>query len=131
MVEKSNKARKEEIVTREFTINLHKRLHGWYFIFLHFCICRIFIVDGWFLWNLILCYVCAILFFYLIEWLFRGFCEVKGWFAQINNFLLKWTWESCVSVIHFNPEFHYFPGEVPLFLQEKIRSQYLAPYFCF
>jgi hypothetical protein len=24
--------RKEEVVTREYTINLHKRLHGWYFI---------------------------------------------------------------------------------------------------
>ena len=23
-------ARKEEVVTREYTINLHKRLHGWY-----------------------------------------------------------------------------------------------------
>ncbi|KAJ4810969.1 60S ribosomal protein L31 [Rhynchospora pubera] len=29
MVEKGNKgARKEEVVTREYTINLHKRLHG-------------------------------------------------------------------------------------------------------
>lgn len=28
MVEKT-KGRKEEVVTREFTINLHKRLHGW------------------------------------------------------------------------------------------------------
>jgi hypothetical protein len=25
-------SRKEEVVTREYTINLHKRLHGWYFI---------------------------------------------------------------------------------------------------
>ena len=23
-------ARKDEVVTREYTINLHKRLHGWY-----------------------------------------------------------------------------------------------------
>lgn len=29
MVEKST-GRKEEVVTREYTINLHKRLHGWY-----------------------------------------------------------------------------------------------------
>ncbi|KAJ4828001.1 60S ribosomal protein L31 [Turnera subulata] len=28
MVEKSGKSRKEEVVTREHTINLHKRLHG-------------------------------------------------------------------------------------------------------
>ncbi|KAJ7949137.1 60S ribosomal protein L31 [Quillaja saponaria] len=28
MVERSAKGRKEEIVTREYTINLHKRLHG-------------------------------------------------------------------------------------------------------
>nr|GLL34540.1 60S ribosomal protein L31 [Ipomoea trifida] len=28
MVEKTSKARKEEVVTREYTINLHKRLHG-------------------------------------------------------------------------------------------------------
>ncbi|KAL2491539.1 60S ribosomal protein L31-1 [Abeliophyllum distichum] len=28
MVEKGSKTRKEEVVTREFTINLHKRLHG-------------------------------------------------------------------------------------------------------
>ncbi|CAA0808892.1 60S ribosomal protein L31-1 [Striga hermonthica] len=27
-MEKGNKARKEEVVTREYTINLHKRLHG-------------------------------------------------------------------------------------------------------
>ena len=32
MVEKT-KGRKEEVVTREYTINLHKRLHGWYYIF--------------------------------------------------------------------------------------------------
>ncbi|RZR70839.1 hypothetical protein BHM03_00001851, partial [Ensete ventricosum] len=31
MVEKGNKGRKEEVVTREYTINLHKRLHGWCF----------------------------------------------------------------------------------------------------
>jgi large subunit ribosomal protein L31e len=31
MVEKKGgAARKEEVVTREYTINLHKRLHGWY-----------------------------------------------------------------------------------------------------
>ncbi|CAN6699347.1 unnamed protein product [Malus baccata var. baccata] len=30
MVEKT-KGRKEEVVTREYTINLHKRLHGWKF----------------------------------------------------------------------------------------------------
>lgn len=29
MVEKA-KGRKVEVVTREYTINLHKRLHGWY-----------------------------------------------------------------------------------------------------
>lgn len=29
MVEKASKGRKEEVVTREYTINLHKRLHGW------------------------------------------------------------------------------------------------------
>ncbi|BBH08311.1 Ribosomal protein L31e family protein [Prunus dulcis] len=29
MVEKT-KGRKEEVVTREYTINLHKRLHGWW-----------------------------------------------------------------------------------------------------
>ncbi|KAH0465796.1 hypothetical protein IEQ34_005899 [Dendrobium chrysotoxum] len=29
MVEKGSKGRKEEVVTREYTINLHKRLHGW------------------------------------------------------------------------------------------------------
>jgi hypothetical protein len=23
-------ARKDEVVTREYTINLHRRLHGWY-----------------------------------------------------------------------------------------------------
>jgi hypothetical protein len=23
--------RKDEVVTREYTINLHKRLHGWYY----------------------------------------------------------------------------------------------------
>ncbi|KAK4411040.1 60S ribosomal protein L31 [Sesamum angolense] len=28
MVEKGSKVRKEEVVTREYTINLHKRLHG-------------------------------------------------------------------------------------------------------
>ncbi|KAH8498847.1 hypothetical protein POPTR_009G064100v4 [Populus trichocarpa] len=28
MPEKSGKGRKEEVVTREYTINLHKRLHG-------------------------------------------------------------------------------------------------------
>ncbi|RZC83105.1 hypothetical protein C5167_045892 [Papaver somniferum] len=28
MVEKTNKGRKEEVVTREYTVNLHKRLHG-------------------------------------------------------------------------------------------------------
>ncbi|KAK8955166.1 60S ribosomal protein L31 [Platanthera guangdongensis] len=28
MVEKGGKGRKEEVVTREYTINLHKRLHG-------------------------------------------------------------------------------------------------------
>ncbi|XP_077210483.1 large ribosomal subunit protein eL31-like [Tasmannia lanceolata] len=28
MVEKSNKGRTEEVVTREYTINLHRRLHG-------------------------------------------------------------------------------------------------------
>ncbi|XP_075510962.1 large ribosomal subunit protein eL31-like [Primulina tabacum] len=28
MVEKGGKARKEEVVEREYTINLHKRLHG-------------------------------------------------------------------------------------------------------
>ncbi|KAK3223977.1 hypothetical protein Dsin_011002 [Dipteronia sinensis] len=28
MVEKGSKGRKEEVVTREYTINLHKRLHG-------------------------------------------------------------------------------------------------------
>jgi large subunit ribosomal protein L31e len=34
MVEKGSKAaRKEEVVTREYTINLHKRLHGWYSLF--------------------------------------------------------------------------------------------------
>ena len=31
-----NKGRKEEVVTREYTINLHKRLHGWYFLLLHY-----------------------------------------------------------------------------------------------
>jgi hypothetical protein len=31
MVEKKGgAARKEEVVTREYTINLHKRLHSWY-----------------------------------------------------------------------------------------------------
>ncbi|MQM21211.1 hypothetical protein Taro_054246 [Colocasia esculenta] len=30
MVEKGGKGRKEEVVTREYTVNLHKRLHGWY-----------------------------------------------------------------------------------------------------
>jgi large subunit ribosomal protein L31e len=30
MVEKTSRGRKEEVVTREYTINLHKRLHGWY-----------------------------------------------------------------------------------------------------
>ncbi|RWW24017.1 hypothetical protein GW17_00011714 [Ensete ventricosum] len=30
MVVKASKGRKEEVVTREYTINLHKRLHGWY-----------------------------------------------------------------------------------------------------
>jgi hypothetical protein len=30
MPEKSGKGRKEEVITREYTINLHKRLHGWY-----------------------------------------------------------------------------------------------------
>ncbi|KAH7570673.1 hypothetical protein JRO89_XS05G0153800 [Xanthoceras sorbifolium] len=30
MVEKGSKGRKEEVVTREYTINLHKRLHGCY-----------------------------------------------------------------------------------------------------
>ncbi|RYR74341.1 hypothetical protein Ahy_A02g009017 [Arachis hypogaea] len=29
MVEKA-KGRKEEVVTREYTINLHKRLHSWF-----------------------------------------------------------------------------------------------------
>jgi large subunit ribosomal protein L31e len=29
MVEKGAAGRKEEVVTREYTINLHKRLHGW------------------------------------------------------------------------------------------------------
>jgi large subunit ribosomal protein L31e len=29
MVDKASKGRKEEVVTREYTINLHKRLHGW------------------------------------------------------------------------------------------------------
>jgi large subunit ribosomal protein L31e len=29
MVEKTSAGRKEEVVTREYTINLHKRLHGW------------------------------------------------------------------------------------------------------
>jgi small-conductance mechanosensitive channel len=33
MVEKT-KGRKEEVVTREYTINLHKRLHGWYYFLL-------------------------------------------------------------------------------------------------
>ncbi|KAG6500568.1 hypothetical protein ZIOFF_040416 [Zingiber officinale] len=28
MVDKGSKGRKEEVVTREYTINLHKRLHG-------------------------------------------------------------------------------------------------------
>ena len=28
MVDKASKERKEEVVTREYTINLHKRLHG-------------------------------------------------------------------------------------------------------
>ncbi|KAI9116404.1 hypothetical protein K1719_012571 [Acacia pycnantha] len=28
MVEKAAKGRKEEVVTREYTVNLHKRLHG-------------------------------------------------------------------------------------------------------
>ncbi|KAG1364238.1 60S ribosomal protein L31 [Cocos nucifera] len=28
MVEKASKGRKEEVVTREYTINLHKRVHG-------------------------------------------------------------------------------------------------------
>ncbi|XP_040370796.1 60S ribosomal protein L31 isoform X2 [Rosa chinensis] len=28
MVDKAGKGRKEEVVTREYTINLHKRLHG-------------------------------------------------------------------------------------------------------
>ncbi|KAG8367290.1 hypothetical protein BUALT_Bualt16G0057000 [Buddleja alternifolia] len=38
MVEKktSSGGRKEEVVTREYTINLHKRLHGW-----HDCIFRL------------------------------------------------------------------------------------------
>jgi large subunit ribosomal protein L31e len=27
-------ARKDEVVTREYTINLHKRLHGWYDTFI-------------------------------------------------------------------------------------------------
>ncbi|KAI5397332.1 60S ribosomal protein L31, variant 3 [Lathyrus oleraceus] len=31
MVEKGASGRKEEVVTREYTINLHKRLHGWFF----------------------------------------------------------------------------------------------------
>ncbi|KAF3787251.1 60S ribosomal protein L31 [Nymphaea thermarum] len=30
MVEKGGKGRREEVVTREYTINLHKRLHGWF-----------------------------------------------------------------------------------------------------
>ncbi|CAA6672334.1 unnamed protein product [Spirodela intermedia] len=29
MADKGAKGRKEEVVTREYTINLHKRLHGW------------------------------------------------------------------------------------------------------
>lgn len=38
MVDKT-KGRKEEVVTREYTINLHKRLHGWYInILLAICI---------------------------------------------------------------------------------------------
>ncbi|XP_022770073.1 60S ribosomal protein L31 [Durio zibethinus] len=28
MVDKASKGRKEEVVTREYTVNLHKRLHG-------------------------------------------------------------------------------------------------------
>jgi hypothetical protein len=36
MPEKSGKGRKEEVVTREYTINLHKRLHGWYLTFFLF-----------------------------------------------------------------------------------------------
>jgi large subunit ribosomal protein L31e len=27
---KGGAPRKEEVVTREYTVNLHKRLHGWY-----------------------------------------------------------------------------------------------------
>ncbi|KAK8963625.1 60S ribosomal protein L31 [Platanthera guangdongensis] len=34
MVEKGGKGRKEDVVTQEYTINLHKRLHGWYSIYL-------------------------------------------------------------------------------------------------
>lgn len=41
MVEKT-KGRKEEVVTREYTINLHKRLHGWYQFILTFSSLRIF-----------------------------------------------------------------------------------------
>jgi hypothetical protein len=32
---KGGAARKEEVVTREYTINLHKRLHGWYLTYPH------------------------------------------------------------------------------------------------
>ncbi|KAK3001949.1 hypothetical protein RJ639_020243 [Escallonia herrerae] len=32
MADRASKGRKEEVVTREYTINLHKRLHGWWYV---------------------------------------------------------------------------------------------------
>jgi hypothetical protein len=42
----SSGARKDEVVTREYTINLHKRLHGWHGTFtLPLYHCTAFIVT--------------------------------------------------------------------------------------
>ncbi|KAK4483650.1 hypothetical protein RD792_010851 [Penstemon davidsonii] len=47
MVEKT-KGRKEEVVSREYNINLHKRLHGWYVKHLHLCLFAfVFIASIW------------------------------------------------------------------------------------
>jgi hypothetical protein len=59
MVEKT-KGRKEEVVTREYTINLHKRLHGWYY----------FLLFSFWLWFFF--------FFTLLTFLFVQFLLLQG-----------------------------------------------------
>lgn len=79
MVEKT-KGRKEEVVTREYTINLHKRLHGWY---VHvFCLSHLVFFFSF------ECFVYIFLFILHNVIYVGGVSSIQLWCcnARVNNF---------------------------------------------